>query len=277
MGARTQELIFTLYGDYLRPRGGAAWIGSLIKLLGVLDVSEPAVRATASRMARKGWLQRERHGRNSTYCLTTKARNLLDEGAQQIFHRPLPAWDGHWYLVTYTFSDDLSSTRHQLRKQLSWLGFGQLGNGTLVSPRDRGAEVQAILNELNAHDYVHYFCAEPIHLNGDASLASRCWDLAALSQQYNAFIQTYQPHYDQECRQINAGHPLAPDYAFRRRFWLVHEYRYFPFHDPYLPPELLPADWPGDTAVVLFQNYHKLLQKQANAYVDMILASAPSI
>ena len=28
--ARSQDLVFTLYGDYLRHRGGEAWTGSLI-------------------------------------------------------------------------------------------------------------------------------------------------------------------------------------------------------------------------------------------------------
>jgi phenylacetic acid degradation operon negative regulatory protein len=67
--------------------------------------------------------------------------------------------------------------------------------------------------------------------------------------------------------------PLA--YYFRQRFWLVHEYRFFPFHDPYLPAELLPRKWPGDAAFELFQNYHTLLEDKANVYVDEILARAP--
>ncbi|MDH4137857.1 MAG: phenylacetic acid degradation operon negative regulatory protein PaaX, partial [Anaerolineae bacterium] len=30
---RSQDLVFTLYGDYIRHRGGEAWTGSLIELL----------------------------------------------------------------------------------------------------------------------------------------------------------------------------------------------------------------------------------------------------
>ncbi|MCP4356850.1 MAG: hypothetical protein GY796_02385 [Chloroflexi bacterium] len=274
MGTRTQDLIFTLYGDYLRQRGGVAWIGSLIVLLGTLAVSEQAVRSTASRMARKGWLETTRHGRNSYYALTNKTRNLLDEGAQQIFYPPSQAWDGRWYLVTYAFSDELSSTRHQLRQRLAWLGFGQLGNGTLVSPRDQATEVQALLDELDAHEYVHYFHAEPVQLNGHNSLACCCWDLTDLGQKYTTFIQKYDVAYKTDNQQALNGQSLSPDHAFSQRFWLMHEYRYFPFADPYLPPALLAEDWPGETAVTLFQNYHTLLEAQANAYVDDVLARA---
>jgi phenylacetic acid degradation operon negative regulatory protein len=53
----SQDMVFTLYGDYLRHRGGKAWTGSLIELLGLFGLSEQAVRSTLSRMSRKGWLE----------------------------------------------------------------------------------------------------------------------------------------------------------------------------------------------------------------------------
>ena len=65
--ARSQDLVFTLYGGYIRHRGGEAWTGSLIKLLGPLGVSEQAVRSTLSRMSRKGWLEGRRVGNKSYY------------------------------------------------------------------------------------------------------------------------------------------------------------------------------------------------------------------
>jgi phenylacetic acid degradation operon negative regulatory protein len=55
----------------------------------------------------------------------------------------------------------------------------------------------------------------------------------------------------------------------------VHEYRYFPFSDPYLPHELLPEDWLGRAAINLFRAYHDLLRDRANAYVDEVLARTP--
>jgi phenylacetic acid degradation operon negative regulatory protein len=184
MGVRTQDLIFTLYGDYLLHRNSPAWIGSLIELLGTLDISEQAVRSTASRMARKGWLASKKWGRNSYYSLTPKSVELLSEGAQQIFHPPPHEWDGNWYLITYAFSDDLKLLRHRLRKRLSWLGFGQLANGPMISPRNRRGEVQTILDELSVHEYVSYFQAKQINFSADGSLASRCWNLQELSDHY---------------------------------------------------------------------------------------------
>lgn len=275
MGLRTQDLIFTLYGDYLLRRGGRAWIGSLIELLGTLDVSEQAVRSAASRMARKGWLASERQGRNSYYSLTSRSVELLEEGAQQIFHPKPGDWDGSWYLITYAFSDEMKLSRHRLRKELSWLGFGQLTNGTLISPRDRREEVRSVLDELDVHCHVDYFRADHVSLANDQSLAKRCWDLEELNEQYREFIASYQARYEYDCRKRELGLSQPLDHAFRQRFWLVHEYRYFPFRDPYLPAELLPDDWLGAKAAGLFQNYQALLRDGAIEFVDTILSRAP--
>jgi len=275
MSVRTQDLIFTLYGDYFLEKGGTAWIGSVIQLLGALDVSEQAVRSAASRMARKGWLDTHRDGRNSYYSLTPRAVTLLTEGAEQIFQQPPEEWDGCWYLVTYAFSDDLSSVRHKLRQRLAWLGFGQLAPGTMISPRDLRPKVRTVLDELDAHDYANYFRADHVDFTGSNSFVRCCWDLDGLRRRYRRFIEKYQPKFEGDCRDLEEGDGRPPVYYFRQRFWLIHDYRYFPFHDPYLPGELLPDSWPGRTAVHLFQSYHALLGDQASAYIDEVLAQAP--
>lgn len=276
MNVRTQDLIFTLYGDYFLEKGGTAWIGSVIQLLGALDVSEQAVRSAASRMARKGWLETHRDGRKSYYSLTRRAVTLLTEGAEQIFQPPPDEWDGCWYLLTYAFSDDLSSVRHKLRQRLTWLGFGQLAPGTMISPRNLREKVRAILDELDAHDYAHYFRADHVGFSGhDSRFVYACWDLNDLRRRYERFLDKYQPQFERDSRDLEKGNGRSAVYYFRQRFWLIHDYRFFPFHDPYLPSELLPDSWPGQTAVRLFKNYHALLGDEAGAYVDDVLAQAP--
>jgi phenylacetic acid degradation operon negative regulatory protein len=59
---QTQDMVFTLYGDYIRHRGGEAWTGTLIELLGLFGLSGQAVRSALSRMSDKGWLKSRRSG-----------------------------------------------------------------------------------------------------------------------------------------------------------------------------------------------------------------------
>jgi DNA-binding transcriptional regulator PaaX len=47
--------------------------------------------------------------------------------------------------------------------------------------------------------------------------------------------------------------------------------------DPNLPLELLPGDWLGERATLMFQQYHDLLDVEAEAFVDSILSKAPQI
>ena len=76
MSLRTQDLLFTLYGDYLGAHGGEASVGSLVGLMGCFDVSQQAVRSTLSRMSRKGWLQARQVGRNSLRSLEPEAEHI---------------------------------------------------------------------------------------------------------------------------------------------------------------------------------------------------------
>ena len=102
---RSQDLVFTLYGDYLMDRDRPVWAGSLITLLGQLGMSPMAVRTVLSRLARKGWLTAERRGTRSWYGLTKRGRRLLEEGAERIYHPPTAkAWDAQWSVVTFSFS-----------------------------------------------------------------------------------------------------------------------------------------------------------------------------
>src|SRR5258706_14832706 len=82
---RTQFLIFTLFGDYILPRGGAIWASSLLALLDLLGVSERAARSALSRMASRGWLIARKQGRRSQYSLTAQGRLLLARSQRRMF------------------------------------------------------------------------------------------------------------------------------------------------------------------------------------------------
>ncbi len=61
--------------------------------------------------------------------------------------------------------------------------------------------------------------------------------------------------------------------ALVERMQLIHDYRLFPFRDPDLPPELLPADWSGRVAHEVFLEAHSLLRAPAEEYVDELIGA----
>lgn len=273
--SHSQDMIFTLYGDYIRHRGGEAWTGSLIELLGLFGLSGQAVRSTLSRVSRKGWLKSRKIGRNSYYSLTPQSVELLEEGAVRIFQPRQDPWDGQWHLLTYSIPESKRHLRRRLRRRLIWLGFGALNHAAWISPHDQRAEVEQVVKSLRVAPYVELFSGEHWGFSSDEQIVARGWDLEGLNQYYATFVDRYQPLYQEYRARLGAGDRPDPQECFKQRFTLVHEYRSSPYVDPNLPGELLPDDWRGEKAARLFRQYRDLLVGEAEAFVDSVLAKAP--
>jgi phenylacetic acid degradation operon negative regulatory protein len=269
-----RDLIFTLFGDYLLERPGAVWVGSLIALLEPLGLSSGAARTALSRMTSKGWLVSERRGRNAFYTLTRRGRALLEEGAARIYRptRDRP-WDGTWCLVHYSIPEEDRSLRDRLRLRLSWLGCGSLGGGLWITPHDLTERVESLAETLEIQDGLELFTSARATFETPEAIVARCWDLESVHRRYLAFIDRHLPRLWRWQIQLASGETQG-ERAFVDRFDLVHEYRQFPFEDPYLPRRLLPPDWAGECAAGLFQRLHDLLEEPAEAFVDGILARA---
>lgn len=270
LDARPQDLVFTLYGDFLRHRGGPVHVGSLIRLLEPLGLSATNVRTVLSRMVAKGWLEAEREGRRSYYGLTPRGQGLLEEGARRIYDPPRQDhWDGEWTLVAYSIPEERRALRDRFRLRLSWLGFGSLGNGLWVTPHDVRPALSAVTAELGVAEYVEVFRGAHVGGSDPRRLVSRLWGLAALNEAYDAFVQR---HLD-ACVGLEREGPgsITPLDAYETRFRLVHEYRRFPLLDPFLPRPLQPSDWAGECALALFRRYHDLLEPPADAFVESVV------
>jgi phenylacetic acid degradation operon negative regulatory protein len=275
--SHSQDMIFTLYGDYLRKRGGEAWTGNLIELLGHFGISAQAVRSTLSRMSKKGWLHSHRVSRYSFYSLTPKCINLLEEGTRRIYQPRSEPWDGRWHLLIYSIPETKRHLRRRLRRRLLWLGYGSLNHNTWISPRDLKDEVIKVLKTLDIHCHVELFSSEHQAFSSSKEIVARCWDLESLNAYHAALIERYEPLFQESKARLRKDSYLEPQDCFQQRFMLVHEYRSSPYVDPNLPLELLPDDWLGERATQLFQHYHKLLSHGAEAYVDSVIAKAPEI
>jgi len=273
---RPQDLVFTLYGEYFLHREGSVWVGSLITMLEQFGMSEASVRTVLSRMTRKGWLNANRKGRNSFYDLSEKGRSLLEEGEARIFHPSWDGpWDGNWFLLSYSIPEIRRHLRDRLRDRLAWLGFGSLGNGLWISPHDVESKVMGAARHLGIEDNLECFRGHRVGSRAPTQIVERCWDLPALNEKYQVFVDRWLPHLD-TCRAAVESGALDHRLCFTLRFRLLHEFRSFPLEDPYLPRSLLPADWVGMRASNLFRTLHDLLEGPADTYLDEILSNAPS-
>lgn len=265
----TRSMIFTLYGDYISHYGDVIWIGSLIRLLKEFGHNEQAVRAAISRMSKQGWVKAERQGNKSYYSLTERGKARMNEASKRIYKLDTPEWDGQWRMLIYTIPEEKRHLRDELRKELTWSGFGLLSNSCWITPNPMEQQVNSLIDKYEVGPYVSFFRATYEGMSDHESLVKKCWDLEQINQRYSEFIQEYSQDYVIDKHKIDTG-DMSDGSCFVKRALLVHQYRKFLFIDPSLPPELLPEKWVGDSAASLFADYYQILEKPATRFFESV-------
>jgi phenylacetic acid degradation operon negative regulatory protein len=272
---RPRSLLFTLFGDYVYPQRGEIRLAALVAIGGVLGMSEAAVRSAVARLAREGWIRPERRGRSSFYRLSDAGRALIEEGTRRIYRANGRAWDGSWCLLTYSIPETKRALRDRMRKQLAWLGFGQLNSGIYLAARDRSVEVSRLAGRVGTANFARTFLAKSVGQTSDAALVGQCWDLKRIERAYRVFIDEYGPRYAKD-KALRRRGTLPDADAFVTRFLLTHDFRRFPFIDPDLPGALLPKPWAGKRARKLFASYHDMLTDGALRFFASCARSSSS-
>ena len=265
MSAKPRAVILNLFGDYLRYADGEARLGELVALLQAFGMEPAAVRVTLSRLRKEGWFTTRKEGRETVYELTPRMMRILVEGRKRIFQRVEEPWTGRWTMVLYQVPEADRAVREALRKQLAWLGFGQLSSSTWMAAHQLADEARALAAEMPQAS-IDVLWAGTGSLAEDRALATRCWDLPAIDADYRAFIDRYGPL---DNPRENAAKDGAR--AIVERTMLVGDARGLAFEDPQLPLELQPDGWLGRDAYELFRRVHAQLAEPANAFVDSVI------
>jgi phenylacetic acid degradation operon negative regulatory protein len=157
------------------------------------------------------------------------------------------SWDGRWLVLSVSIPESQRRLRHHLQKQLALAGLGSPIPGQWITPHvGRSAEVADIVEKLGLADRSHSFIGPIGPVGNLRNMVDSAWNLGRLRTEYDDFISAFateDPGTDRE--------------RLARRIQLVQAWRRFPYRDPDLPPELLPAEWPGDHAARVFHERHE--------------------
>ncbi len=265
---RTGSLIVTLFGDSIAPRGSAVWLGSLIDTLGTLGVSHRMVRTAAYRLVKDNILTNAASGRRSFYTLTDSGRQEFDQATRRIYTPAPRDWTGGLCMVLTSQVPAKLKTR--LRKDLSWLGFGQFGTDLLAHPTPDRETLMRHLDALGCREVCIVFDAHQVGDTQQTALTNavaNAWDLPRLELSYDSFIRLFSPLIDLRLKDLDAAD------AFYVRTFLIHEYRKILLRDPALPYDLLPASWKGHDAYLLCAAIYKDVVTASEGYVTTHFAN----
>lgn len=266
---RTPSLLTTVFGDVVTAHGGEIWLGSLIKLLAPMGISERLVRTSVNRLARDGWLQGMPQGRRSYYRLTERARRTSEQFEQRIYHPVQRQWNGSWRLVFTGTQGITAEQRAVLRKRLGWLGFGTIAANVYAHPttpleplwelfEQVGVERQVVVMEAAKHH-------QALGLD-NPDMARQCFMLEPLQKEYQAFTRRYEAlakAIQDNPRPANC----EPEQGFVLRTLLIHQFRRILLKDPDLPAVLLPEPWAGYRAQQLCGSIYRAIHGRSEQYI----------
>ena len=245
--------------------GNAVWLGSLIQALQPLGLNARQIRTAVFRLAQDNWLSCTKVGRRSYYSFTDFGLRQYAQSASRIYAAKPPEWNGEWTLVLPSFVT--ADTREQLKRQLTWLGFGSVGSSVLAHPCANQESLSATLRDLDIADQTIVFKATTDHLASRLALqrlTTESWDLNELEDRYAAFVEIFGPL----LKPLRDTQKLDPGQMFELQTVLVHEYRRIILKTTDLPDELLPAKWSGRDAQDLIGEIYCVLREPSARYIE---------
>ena len=249
-----------MLGEFVLPRGGTVWTGTLVSAMGTLGIEEKSARQALARSAAEGLLTSTRHGRKVVWQLTEAGEQLLREGTERIygFMREPRDWDGQWLVLTVGVPESQRQLRHKLRTRLTWLGLGSPSAGLWIIPDvTKAAGVAGVMAELDLEGRAFAWIGRLAEIGDPIRLLASAWDLDDVEKRYLGFIDRF-----------DGVAPATASEAFSTQVELLQEWRRFPFLDPDLPPELLQHDWPGPRAAATFHGQHDRWHRKAQKEWD---------
>jgi phenylacetic acid degradation operon negative regulatory protein len=266
---RVPSLLITVYGDALVPRGGGAWLATLIRLSAGFGINERAVRTGVFRVTRDGWLEAETLGRRSRYRVTAEGAARFAHAFHRVYDVPFEPWDGEWEALVAHEGLGPAARRH-LRDELGWAGYAAFAPGVFLRPARRDGVALRIVEALGVSRSVTVFEAreaEVVGLGGLAARSETVYALSALAGEYRRFLARFSGVADA----LKRTRP-APAQAFAIRTLLVHAYRRVRLRDPQLPREVLADDWPGADAYAVSRAIHRATHEAAEAHLESTAA-----
>ncbi|MGH6696980.1 PaaX family transcriptional regulator [Sphingopyxis sp.] len=268
-----RNLIATIYGDMLVPHGGNVWLGSLVEMTGRFGIAEYLSRTTALRLVKEGLLHSTRVGKLSYYSPTPEHMQGTISYYRRTYDEPERDWTGTWRLVLTGGANLDAKTYTGLRRDLLWLGVGQLAPHVFITAAADLSSLEQMFKDVGLVGRIQIMEARAVLPDNPElmrAIVADAWNIGAVEEHYETFLSSFRPIWSQ----IDKGKVLDPELAFVIRALLIMEYRRIALRDPRLPREYLPPAWAGEMAFALCRNIYQAVLEPSETYLETIVRTA---
>lgn len=221
-------------------RGSGYRRGSFLN--SVLNASPHSFRTALSRSLKTGEINKVIGKDNKVYF------RLAPAGKSKLVRRyPLSQlrdkrWDGRWRIVIFDIPEKKRDYRERLRNDLIALGFGKLQESIYITPLDILVDLKEMLKSKGYGQWVMVFEAEQKLTDQAYRMACLVWPIEQLNMEYKEILD-----------EINWQNNNPPTELEKKE--LKDKFYSLVVRDPFLPRELLPANWKGDLVQKLMLHY----------------------
>ncbi len=252
-----KRLLFAFFGEHVLDQYRAPIrTAVLIQVLEQAGIAASATRATLDRLARSGFLARERRGRELLIRLTTTGEGVLREATARVRGpRPFDPHGAGWTLVTFSIPEDQRRVRHRLRATLAWEGFAPIRDGLWLAPGEVDLEASLVPMRPDLPDgAVVAFHARELATFPIADSVQAAWDIDAIRSAHLAFIEEWSsPDVADDAGPLATMVMLVADWLALLRM------------DPRLPAHYMGEDWPASRSVEVYRRLRGRFAAQAGA------------
>ncbi|GAA3491660.1 transcriptional regulator [Streptomyces cremeus] len=234
---------------------GTVSTGELYGVADLLGMSDQQVRLCIKRLVAEGRFTHEGRGRKAVLYATEDTVRALAPHPGFLRHAfrqdaGLAPWDGVWHLAAFALPETERAARDTLRDTLVHLGGAPLQGGLYVSANPWEPYVEEAADHLGVRDALTLLTTSDLRRgehHTPAGLSRALWPHDEIAARYHRLAAVARPR----LARLTATEPLEPAAALTLAVELAAELGRAMDPDPLLPPELLPAPWPGREARAL--------------------------
>lgn len=248
------SLIITFFGDAVEPRGGVVAASTLQSVMAVMGVGAGAVRTACSRLAKDGWIERQKQGRNSFYRLSDMGHTPFAQASRQIYAAPDPHTAQTNKEFTLIIQNPLSANSDLLQ---SLHNAGIRLNGSCLLLESDNATLAHAIDHSDELDDMIVLSNATAHFP-DWIKRSVCTEENA--RRYHILMQRFAATMQRA--------PTDPLIALATRCLLIHEWRRVLLRNTDVPAELIPADWPHQQCHLFVATLYAKLYDAGEHWMD---------